>query len=187
MENTDLIYPDERGLNPYSLFCEDCGNYKYFWYTKIMTGMITFEKNGTMMYDIIDSGYKQLSNKEKVAAILEKHIITGNQNIEQSSTQIRCGKCYSDNVVLYGDMLAECYQNHCVGCFKCGGAFNDENIERYCVQCVLLRKQYADKDNSLFWLTLDMDLFCDSCPIKEVRESYNIDGERIRKKVCGKL
>ena len=190
MLGKNMIYPDSReGLTPYSLMCIDCGNYKYFNYEKTVKARIAFTDNGKMIFKFLESADMQLSKKERVALLIDKHFAAGTvsyDKIKKYRVKVTCANCGSDNISLYGDVLQECYQNRCVGCFKCGGAFNRDNIKKYCVQCVSLRRDLADNP-ALFWLTLDMDLFCDACPIVELREDLGITGEEIKKEVCGRL
>lgn len=189
MKNNDLIYPDERGeLNPYSLICEKCGNAKIFYYDEIKRTLITIV-NGIISCDF--GRFIQKSRKRnKVSIIVKKHMETGagiSREIDITDEDIFCANCgKSGAIVLYGDMLAECQDNRCTGCFMCGGAYNEENIIDTCARCIEYRKEVA-RDPIIFMITLDMDLFCDACPLQAIREEYNIDADSIKAEAGGKL
>jgi len=188
-----LVFPDDRhGLNPYSLICSDCGNYRVFYYDVSVKAKVTL-KNDSLVYNYgREINRLPFNKKTRIAMIMERHRDHGAalwDNIEEEKRKLSCGKCSSDDIVLYGDVISECYANRCIGCFKCGGAFNSEHIEEYCKQCISLRSMMCKdgEDSSLFFMTLDMDLFCDSCPIEAVRLEYGITGDTIKKEVSGKL
>lgn len=192
MTDEQLIFPDQRdGLTPYSLICVDCGNYVTFHYDVTIRTVVTV-KGDDLVYDygrIINK--KALTKQDRIIMILERHQADGTalwNELNRKRKEVCCSKCSSGNIVLYGDILSECYTNRCIGCFRCGGAFNEENIASYCKQCISLRSSlYKKEDRSLFFMHLDMDLFCDACPIQAVREEYGICGDEIKREASGKL
>lgn len=187
----DLIFPDEReGLTPYSLYCQKCGNYKTFYYETITKARVTVDEEGLrLQYQRIPENTIP-SKREMAASILKRHLSGGSGiTVEEQSVSIAnisCANCGNDYIVLFGDVLYECYENQCIGCFKCGGAFNEDNIIEYCKQCLSMRRELS-KDPSIFMLTLDMDLNCDACPIADIREGYGITGEDVKNRVFGRL
>lgn len=188
MKKDKLIFPDERGdLNPYSLLCADCGNVELFYYDEIKSTLITI-KNGVISYDF-GKFVKKAEPNARVATVVKKHMEMGagiTNGLVIYKDNVRCARCESTVVVLYGDVLAECQDNRCVGCFKCGGAYNKENILKTCVQCIDYRKMLAD-DPALFMITLDMDMFCDACPLDAIREEYGITGDDVKAQAGGKI
>lgn len=186
MKDDKKIYPDQRGtLNPYSLICYKCGNTKLFYYDEIRSVLITIQ-NGELAYDF-GKHIKKVNKNDRISIIAKKHMEMGagtSGGLVVEKDNVRCARCGSHEISLYGDILTECQNNRCVGCFHCGGAYNEDNILDHCVQCVEIRKR-LDKDPSVFTITLDMDLYCDACPIQALRESYGIEGEEIRLKVSG--
>lgn len=188
MKEDSLIYPDEReGINPFSLMCAECGNISVFYYDIVKRVIITI-RDGIMAYDY--GRIPVLTKRDRVKMILDRHVNGGLADKKKTNVrwEIGCAVCSSDTIILYGDILYECYMNQCIGCFRCGGAFNRDNIEEYCKQCLHLRTSLMNKEEeNTFWATLDMDLHCDACPIQAVREEYGITGGRIKRTVSGKL
>lgn len=188
MKNDKLIYPDERGeLNPYSLICGSCGNARVFYYEETRKVKITFT-NGKISF-IFGRYLKKKSSSDRISIIVAKHMSSGAgiiKGLNIKSEKVYCGNCSSENILLYGDVLNECQDNSCPGCFKCGGAYNEENIVDTCVKCINYRKDLSE-DSAMFMITLDMDLFCDACPLQRIREEYGFVGEEVKAKAGGKL
>jgi hypothetical protein len=187
MKSDKLIFPDKRGdLNPYSLLCTDCGNVELFYYDEIKTTLITI-KDGTISYDF-GRFVRKAKTDARVATVVRKHIEMGAGHaggLLLIKDNVRCARCEASTIVLYGDVIAECQDNRCVGCFRCGGAYNEENILKTCVKCVDIRRQVSE-DQAMFMITLDMDLFCDACPLDAIRDEYNITGDEVKTKAGGR-
>ena len=188
MKKKDVVYPDERGeLGPYSLICDNCGNTEVFIYEEIVRTVIRII-DGKFFFDF-GNVVKKHSKKDMISTIVSKHMSTGagiSRELKIISDNVCCGKCSSSMILLYGDVLSNCQENACPGCLMCGGAYNKENIMDTCIKCVQYRKELA-KDPSIFMITLDMDLFCDACPLERIRTDYGFGGEEIRAKAGGKL
>lgn len=167
--------------------CNACGNADYFFYTGQIEAKIT-NRDGSLIFRTFDLSRQEFQEKDRIAAIVNLHMRSGAGTTGWSleTKRIRCGRCDSEDILPYGEILAQCYENECVGCFSCGGAFSEDNIRNTCEECVSMRGQIAE-DSGLFWTTLDMDLYCDACPIASVREDYGITGEEIKAACSGKI
>jgi len=175
-------YPDERdNMSAFTLVCKECGECRVF----------VKETRTRCLVSAGFSGITIVPNRRhdhrysNINIALSNHFNTGLGSLLKQDEKIlfTCGNCNSDNVALYGDILLECYQNQCPGCFACGGGYRSVNIKKICVECLILYRSLVKKHDLMF--SLDMDLFCDSCPISIIRADQRIDPERIKNEVCG--
>lgn len=184
-----LIFPDERGdLTPFSLICRDCGQAGEFIYRVEKEFVLEIKPNGHVGFKSANDFMNGcVSEGDFLKMVADRHARFGSGGmLRHERYDIRCARCSSPDVVLYGEILADCYESRCVGCFQCGGAFAKDNIMGYCVTCVGVHRA-AVEDQSFFWEMLDMDLYCNGCPLEDVREGYGIMGDDVRRKASGKL
>lgn len=171
--------------SPLAIVCRECGNQRFFVRREIQEYFVHLEPTGLVVW----RGRLQDPPPEvSVEAAVLAHMRAGAGQVElnRELQTLECARCSSTDFDVLVDTLGDCFYARCEGCMRCEGMFNEEGVQELCRECVTLRAGLAE-DRSLFYLTLDMDLYCDACPVAALREEYGIDPDTIKRSCSGKL
>lgn len=181
----ELTFPDDREqVDPEDLYCMDCGEVDTFIYE--MVTQIPFKVDaGQFRYRLtpLDPGLEK-----NIMKYARTSFLCAGPDVRKAykvTDKIKCGNCGSPHVSIYMYTLMDCIDKKCEGCFNCGGQYGKDWMMETCVDCVQF--QHSVNNNGIFWSVLDLDLMCESCPLKHLRLSYGITNLKLKSEASGRL